>query len=285
VPLAGGGAVLVIRVPKSPLPPHRIGFKNSHRIWARSSAGKFEPSIEELRQIFSAGPQRLEQIRAFHAERVRLIGSGATPAPLFSDRALLVLHVVPYAAFDPGHIISGAELAEKDRDFRPIEGGSRHWYPDFDGFVGLSNADADPNAEQRAYVQVLWSGAVESVAALSEFDIEILRLERSIVRSAAWYAHSLNGCGIPPPYAVLLSLIKAKGASFITEQSGTPVVSVRDRYRFPDVLLSTVPEEGKEAAPSLRPILDRLATLAGESHTPTFDSQGNYRLVIGPPDM
>jgi hypothetical protein len=33
----------------------------------------------------------------------------------------------------------------------------------------------------------------------------------------------------------------------------------------------------------LRPVFDRLADLAGMSHTPTFDSQGNYLLNIGPP--
>jgi predicted HTH transcriptional regulator len=31
VPLSGGGSVLIVRVPKSPLPPHRIGFKNTNR--------------------------------------------------------------------------------------------------------------------------------------------------------------------------------------------------------------------------------------------------------------
>jgi hypothetical protein len=283
IPLSTGGTVLIVRVPKSPLPPHRISFKNTNRFWARSSAGKFEPSVDELRQIFSAGPQRLDEIRAFHAERVNLISADGAPVPLLPERPLLILHVVPFAALDAGHVISPAALADKDRDFLPMGGTSQHWRAEFDGFVSLSNKDED--ADQRAYVQIFWSGAVESVAALSEFREETLKLEGFIVRSAGWYAHALNDCGVPPPYAVLLSLVQAKGSLFIIHEqsSASPVTSTRDRYRFPDAQLATVPESDRDTAPALRPILDRLATLAGNSHTSTFDTEGNYLLKIPPP--
>jgi hypothetical protein len=46
----------------------------------------------------------------------------------------------------------------------------------------------------------------------------------------------------PTMSVVLLSLIKARQASFITGQrpSATPVASSRDHYRFPDVVLSRI---------------------------------------------
>ena len=50
VPLSQDGHVIVLRIPKSYNPPHRVIFKNSGRFWARSSAGRFEPNVEELRQ-------------------------------------------------------------------------------------------------------------------------------------------------------------------------------------------------------------------------------------------
>jgi predicted HTH transcriptional regulator len=50
VPLSEGGFVVVVRVTKSYNPPHRIIFKNTARFWARSSAGKYEPNVEELRR-------------------------------------------------------------------------------------------------------------------------------------------------------------------------------------------------------------------------------------------
>lgn len=60
--LASGGYVLVVRVPQSYNPPHRVIFKNSGRFWARSSAGKYEPNVEELRRIFVESPLLAELI-------------------------------------------------------------------------------------------------------------------------------------------------------------------------------------------------------------------------------
>jgi len=53
VPLGRGGSAIVVRIPKSYNPPHRVIFKNSGRFWARSSAGKYEPNVDELRRIFT----------------------------------------------------------------------------------------------------------------------------------------------------------------------------------------------------------------------------------------
>src|SRR5262245_60726261 len=57
VPIRAGGNVLIIRVPRSYNPPHRIIRQGSYRFWARSAAGKYEPDVNELRMLFNAGPQ------------------------------------------------------------------------------------------------------------------------------------------------------------------------------------------------------------------------------------
>ena len=48
-----GGYVLAIRVPRSATPPHRVTAKNSNRFYLRSSAGAYEASMDELRNLFS----------------------------------------------------------------------------------------------------------------------------------------------------------------------------------------------------------------------------------------
>lgn len=65
VPLSRGGCVIVLRIPEGYNPPHRVIFKNSGRFWARSSAGKFEPNIEELRRIFVEFPLIGDRVRSF----------------------------------------------------------------------------------------------------------------------------------------------------------------------------------------------------------------------------
>jgi predicted HTH transcriptional regulator len=49
VPISAGGAVLVIRVPRSYRAPHRVTFRGANRFWARSSGGRYEPNADELR--------------------------------------------------------------------------------------------------------------------------------------------------------------------------------------------------------------------------------------------
>jgi hypothetical protein len=99
VPIASGGAVLVVRVPRSFGAPHRVIFQGRNRFWARSSAGKYEPNVDELRAMFAFAPQLAERMRNFRLDRIARIAAGDTPVPLM-DNCCLVLHVVPFSHFD-----------------------------------------------------------------------------------------------------------------------------------------------------------------------------------------
>jgi hypothetical protein len=79
IAMASGGVAIVVRVPRGLHGPHRIIYRGSNRFRMRSSAGKFEPNVEELRQLFTAGAQRRERILAFHQARVRRILAGKAP--------------------------------------------------------------------------------------------------------------------------------------------------------------------------------------------------------------
>ncbi len=104
VRLAQGGYVLLVRVPRSHNPPHRIIFKGKNCFRARSSVRKYEPNVEELRRMFDAGPQLSERIRKLRMERISAILAGETPVPrrpvAMEHRCQLALHVVPFSAFD-----------------------------------------------------------------------------------------------------------------------------------------------------------------------------------------
>src|SRR3972149_3327791 len=82
VPLLECGAAIVIRIPRSYNPPHRVVFKGKNRFWARSSAGKYEPDVDELRTLFTLAPQLADRIRGFRADRIAKIAAGEAPAVL-----------------------------------------------------------------------------------------------------------------------------------------------------------------------------------------------------------
>ena len=66
IPISGG-SVLVVRIPRSYNPPHRIIRQGAghQRFYARSSAGKYEPNVDELRRLFVRAPHLAERMRDF----------------------------------------------------------------------------------------------------------------------------------------------------------------------------------------------------------------------------
>jgi hypothetical protein len=161
VPIGAGGCVLLVRIPKSYNPPHRIIFKNSGRFWARSSAGKYEPNVEELRRIFTEAPLLADRARTFRIGRIAQIAAHETPVTL-QGGGIFVLHVIPFAAFDFRQSFSLDQVASDLNRFVPIGGTTRDLQITFDGFLAASTAGG-LSAPQRAYVQVFRSGVVESV--------------------------------------------------------------------------------------------------------------------------
>jgi len=94
LPINGGGYVIILRVPKSWAPPHRVSARNTNRIYGRNSAGAYEFSVDELRVIFTSSATVLERVRAFRAERLAKIDSGDAIVPLAQNCGRLVLHLI-----------------------------------------------------------------------------------------------------------------------------------------------------------------------------------------------
>jgi len=283
VALSGGNFVVVVRVPKSYNPPHRIIFKNSGRFWARSSAGKYEPNVDELRRIFTEAPLLAERVRAFRTERIARIAAHEMPVSLL-DGGSLVLHVVPFAAFDFGNSLSLDKVAAQPHLFVPIESTSAQDYQiTFDGLITASNAEG-LSKSQRAYVQVFRSGAVEAVASLSSGDQRLIlpHIEAMVVKYSRSYAVSLQRFGVEPPFAVLASLVDVKGKQLLQGVPNDPrfrsAVLNNDQYHFIETIFENIPSDANDAAKQLRATLDHFANAAGLPSSPYFDESGNYHL-------
>lgn len=290
VPISAGGYVIVVRIPRSFNAPHRVIFTKSNRFYVRSSVSprKIEAGVDELRRLFTEAPQLAERIRNFRVDRVAKIAVGETPVPLAAGRHF-VMHVVPYSAFDFHRSLSLAEVERQWTHFPPpARRQPTHWYINFDGFLGLSNAE-EAATRQHSYVQVFRSGIIEAVTTVSEGRngvISTTHLDAITVRYARLYAASLHGCGVNPPMAILVSLLLGlEQASFITQIGqglfpDTPVPADRQQLHFVEGILEAIPANDQNCARVLRPTLDHIANAAGRSRAPTFDDAGNYTLHI-----
>lgn len=287
VNLSSGGAVLIVRVPRSYNPPHQITYRGRSQFYARSSGGKYRLNVEELRRLFNQAPELAARVRDFRADRIAKIMAGETPVPV-PDGALLVLHVVPYSTFGLGHALNLSQIETERTLFPPLgRDYSTERFANFDGFVGVSHGNGRVATAHAAYVQVLRNGAVEGVRIVSpdhQGHIGTVKIEESIIPHARLYAHGLQACGISPPFAVMPSLLRVGNASFITGGLGnasfpeTPLPSIRDHYSFVESLLEAVPADNRTCAPLLKLALDHIAGLAGQATSPSFDDAGNYRL-------
>lgn len=282
VDIGGRGKVLIIRVPRSYRQPHRIIFRGKNRFWSRSSAGKFEPNVDELRALFTFAPQLAEQMRQFRLERVARITTGETPVRLL-DSHCMILHVVPFTYFTSVSGISMRDLVRNTRYFAPLgTDGRRDWRINFDGFVTLSNSDEGAES-QRAYVQIFHSGAIEAVAssiATGNQIVSILDIKNLLIRHVHQYLEALHECGIEPPFAVMTSLIGLHQLKLTTGRR-LPTgliegqIADRDQLHFREVILEELPIVKQGCAVSLRPILDQLANAAGCVSAQSFDDLNN----------
>jgi hypothetical protein len=295
IPIAAGGFVLVVRIPRSYNQPHRIVRQGTghHRFYARSSAGKYEPNVDELRLLFGRAPQLSDRIRDFRFDRIAKITANDAPVPLLDAHAL-TLHVIPFSAFDTRLPLP---LDPRDRlysAFPPILSPYPSNYRiNVDGLLTLSNSERNAK-QQRAYVQVFHTGIVEAVASSflqgdrtpqSPGRLTALRTEACIVEYSHIYLRTLLRLGCAPPFALLVSLIGVKGVpysftmgnSVFEDEAG---MLDRDQLHFQEVIIEDVQPDRYEYAKRLRPLLDQMANAAGRAATPSFDGSGKFRLKV-----
>ena len=206
----------------------------------------------------------------------------------------LILHIIPFSAFDLSRTLSLEEVSRGVHSFPPF---GRERTSDFkftfDGLLTVSNAEGIAKP-QRAYVQVFRTGIVEAVASSfvhgAKGTIVLANIEFGIVKSVCTYARSLQSLGVDPPFAVAVTLANVKGFQFLQQQmAGSFMEDMpgglldRDQCHFVDAVFETVPAGYQECARQLRATLDHMANAAGLPASRHFDENGNYTLLRDPP--
>jgi hypothetical protein len=282
-----GGHFLILRVARSFNPPHRVIRENSNRFWARSSAGKYEPNVDELRSLFTLAPRIADRTRDFRASRLSRIAAGDAPVKMMYPDAL-VLHIVPFSAFDRVAALPMARLVRDYNSFSPIGGHTMANKINFEGLLTVSNGDRKTGVE-RAYVQLFRSGIVEATDSLCVHHLEeplinVAHRDSTIVHNSMRLMRDLEEIQVNPPYAVLVSFLTPERARFNLAPSGSgsawhdSMGSYTDRaqYDFDEIIFDSVPDDVAACASLMRPVLDQVAHAAGDAASPSFDRQGAY---------
>ena len=273
------GPVVVLRIPKSRASPHMVKFKNLSRFFSRTSAGKYQLDVREIRAAFIASESLTEKISTFRSDRVGKILAGETPVPL-EPGPKFVLHVLPVQAFSqpPAVDMKAAQSAWDYQREKPM-GRLLTWGPpqfNFDGLVCWGGTNQ--SHPRLSYVQLFRNGAIEAVSIWygEERALYGSLLEEALVKATPRYIDLQKRISVGPPVFAAISAVSVKGRVVLATSdpsrsrwlSASPID--RDVLLSPEVL---VEEEGVKLARLLRTPLDTIWQASGWPGSPAFDNK------------
>lgn len=281
VPLQTSRVAIVVRIPRSWALPHMVTFKGHSRFYSRNSAGKYPLDVSELRAAFALSETTTERIRSFRAERLGRIVAGETPVPL-ADAPKIVLHMIPFGAFDPGVRLDVVSLASDPGRLVPVlhmAGGSyRH---NFDGL--LIYGQSSQSASAWSYSQIFRNGSIEAVDAV----VLPFRGDKRFISSVAYEEWSLEGLsrflsiqkqlGVEPPLFVMLSLLGVSGCAMAVDPSRLFLHEAHPIDRD-SLVASEILVENFECDPAevMRPVFDAIWNAAGWPRSMNYDETGQW---------
>ncbi|CAJ2376378.1 MAG: ATP-binding protein [Arenicellales bacterium IbO2] len=234
-----GKAVLLIRVAKSWLSPHRVIYKGHGRFFARNSSGKYSLDTQQLRDAFNLSQTAVERMKEFRAGRIFEISAGRIPYVGDDLKTFVggkaVLHFIPFVSLTPAFSV----------DLKSMQG-KKHGDPlyitanNFDGVAGRG-AGRLPS-----YVQIFRNGIVESTCSFFSRDPEDASTIPGILFAKVLrglFANSLEIAkfhNIAPPAFVCLTLVEVKDYKLAPSWPLTDLVAIdRDVLPIPETVIES----------------------------------------------
>ncbi len=283
VPVPGGSHVLIVRVLESQISPHRVVFHNQFgEFWARTSAGKYSMTTDQLRRAFTLTAGIYDQIRAFRERRVHQIdGQSQIPVPMPSG-GKLILHLIPVESFRSRQQFTVSTIPEMSIRFPPIGVGGWDGRLNLDGYVSFGGGEDRKLC--RSYTQFYRTGIVEVVLAEvvqpSQHGGKVLLAgyyERHLATgptTVARFLQAMRTIGVQPPVWVFLTLTGVKDARIPTDEHyGNHSVIDRDILLLPEFVINDL---AVDPMPLLRPVFDLVWNASGYVRSFNFDQQNRW---------
>lgn len=276
VPLSTGGKILLLRIPRSWNPPHRVAAQGINKFFIRHSAGIHEPSVEELRALFNQSASALDKARQFRNTRINVVTERRGHRPLVAGGRLF-LHIVPTAAFSGLVHLDVEKIHEFHRAFEPLGSSGKTSRFNFSGFINERGGD-----ENHGYTQIFRNGSLEATKANivhkrnGRLFIPGLKLEEEIFRHLPLYINGLRDIGVPPPLIIMFSLEGVSDAYYhvMEDQLAEYQPPLLDEVLYlPECVLEDYGIE-LEYHKAVRPAFDALWNALGYSKSQFYNKNG-----------
>lgn len=275
-----GGSVIVVHVPRSFNPPHRIIFKNSNRYFARHSGGAYELSLEELRMLFGEQRSLEERAKRFIGERfLRLEGNdGVMPMPI--EKGLMVVNIVPLPDFGANRRIELSAITAQPQNFFPLGSSGHSWRVNLEGFCVYRN---DGHGQCHGYTQVFRDGSLEatSTSMFPEYDgvrsLPSRAFPPKIFLALKSYLRGLRALDVSPPFLLQISATGIAGVKLAMDawHFDPPAPYDREALHLPPSMITEYdPDDNYEAVVSEQ--MHSLWNAFGFERCSYFDSNGRW---------
>jgi Putative DNA-binding domain len=205
---------LLLRVPRSWAGLHMVTYKNLSRFYARTSAGKYQLDVHEIRAGFVTAETAFERLRRFRLERVTRVLAFEAPAPIAAGPKL-ILHALPVNVLD--EVWARVLTMEEDKvafAIAPIAAIPATWRFNLEGFV-VHTLSAD--LSRQCYTQLFRDGGIEVMSGrvIAKDDkrggFYAWGMEEQIINRFATYQKFWQDLGVAPPLLIGLTLSGVKG--------------------------------------------------------------------------
>jgi hypothetical protein len=275
VELANSKTVVIIRIGKSWLSPHRVKFAGEHRFYARGTNGRFELDVAELKNAFLFSESINEKIRKFKEGRISSLFANETPIPMDST-SKMVLHLIPLNSFNPSTAYDIDRLYCKWDYMRPFFGGSMDCRYNLEGILTYS---IDSSGKSYSYTQIYRNGTIEIVDGLElgrQKVIPSVEYEKTIIESLPRYVSALKNISVELPIITFLTLIGVKGYSmavvrFFEQESRT---INQDILQLPEAIIENYEIKAERV---LKPAFDAIWNACGFARSLNYDEQGEWK--------
>ena len=275
--LSNGKFVFIIRILQSWIRPHRVIFKGHDKFYSRTSAGKYQLDVDELRTAFNLTETIKDKIINFRLDRISKIYSNETPIP-FIEAAKIVLHFIPLNSLSSPKDYELNEyfpINQYPEKIFPISN-TVDWRFNIDGFLAyILLRDGKTNS----YVQVFRNCIVEYVSAIYENKIYSRDFEEEIIEYTSRYLDLLKTINVGSPIFMFMTLLGVKDFSLKVENQYKRFPIDRgykiekNIFIFPEIIID---DYKVDKARILKPWFDLLWNSCGYERCFHYDDNKDY---------
>jgi hypothetical protein len=213
--LSTGKFAVVIFVPRSSFPPHRM---RDDTFFERSNTGKYPLNMDQIRRVFTRGASLREEVRNFVRERQDLVCQQRDGVVNFTRESIVLVHLIPFSAIESDFSvpINNGLQVRLGTFMTPFGGGSHNPGFNADGFVWQSQTDSGGMYTQ-LFRNGIFEGASDSIITSSEskllisanyFELDVVTWFRNVLKAS-------QELEILPPFQISITIQGARNAYII----------------------------------------------------------------------